>query len=110
MDLYLGYRVDVREAFDEQQARFDNVISRKCELLYPGLAELLEEDVKRGCDQCEYRRNYGARTIDEFGGVKLCEACKDEWRQYSETLPQRMAEAFPETNALAEGTGWDGWE
>ncbi|KAH6634768.1 hypothetical protein B0J18DRAFT_486943 [Chaetomium sp. MPI-SDFR-AT-0129] len=93
----LWYRVDARETFDEQQARFASVISRESYLLYPGLAELLQEDVKRECDKCEYRRNYGASTMNEFGGVKLCDACKDEWRQYSETLPQRAAEAFPET-------------
>jgi hypothetical protein len=32
----------------------------------------------------------------EFGGVKLCERCRDVWRQFSETLPKRTAEAFPE--------------
>ncbi|KAK0708426.1 hypothetical protein B0H67DRAFT_672419 [Lasiosphaeris hirsuta] len=92
----LWYRVDARETFDEQQARFASVIERRDYLLFPGLAELLEEDVKRNCDQCVYSNNYGARGINEFGGVKLCERCSDEWRRHSETLPQRAAEAFPE--------------
>ncbi|KAK3347006.1 hypothetical protein B0T25DRAFT_613795 [Lasiosphaeria hispida] len=90
----LWYRVDARETFDGQQARFASVIERQDYLLFPGLAELLEEDVKRNYDQCVYSNNYGARGINEFGGVKLCERCSDEWRRHSETL--RAAEAFPE--------------
>ncbi|KAK4446761.1 hypothetical protein QBC34DRAFT_468841 [Podospora aff. communis PSN243] len=92
----LWYRVDARDDFDEQQERFSSIVGRGDTLLYPGLAQLLEEGSKRECNQCEYSRNYGARSINEFGGVKLCEQCRDVWRQFSETLPKRTAEAFPE--------------
>lgn len=60
---------------------------------------MMDEDAKRECNQCEYSKNYGARSINEFGGVKLCDRCRDEWRQYHETLPERAANAFPQLGA-----------
>ncbi|KAK5658646.1 hypothetical protein OQA88_2041 [Cercophora sp. LCS_1] len=98
----LWFRMDAKETFDEQQARFACVIERKDYLLYPELGGWLEEDSRRNCDQCQYSRSYGARTVNEFGGVKLCESCRDEWRQHSETLWNRAAAAFPKLRVLPE--------
>jgi len=88
-----GYRVEAGAAYQDQATRFARILENKERLLFPGLAELLVEDVKR-CDQCVYRLTYGVHEMGEFGGVKLCEACRDEWRKYAETLPQRAAAAF----------------
>jgi len=88
-----GYRVEAGAAYQDQATRFTRVLENKKKLLFPGLAELLVEDVKR-CDQCVYRLTYGVYEMGGFGRVKLCEGCRDEWRKYAETLPQRAAAAF----------------
>ena len=70
-------------------------MAQKKRLLYPGLAAALENDAER-CDQCVYSTTYGTTRINEFGGVKLCEACEDKYIKYSESLPERAAAVFPE--------------
>jgi hypothetical protein len=60
-DTSAEYRVDARDNFDEQQESFASIVGRGDTLLYPGLAQLHEEDSKREYNQYEYSRNYGAR-------------------------------------------------
>ncbi|KAJ6489435.1 hypothetical protein DFH09DRAFT_1105411 [Mycena vulgaris] len=42
------------------------------------------------------RTSYGAETTHRFGGVELCNGCKDKWRDFLESFPERAAQAFPE--------------
>ncbi|KAK4444024.1 hypothetical protein QBC34DRAFT_475985 [Podospora aff. communis PSN243] len=91
----LWHRVDHRDDYDPNEERYQHVLANKHTLLYSGLAEELENDV-RHCDKCIYQDTYGATYINEFGGVKLCRECTNAYVKYSESLPERAAAAFPE--------------
>lgn len=71
------------------------VTARGDELLFPGLAEMLDRSAEGHCDDCAFRAVYGAEASGEFGGVKLCETCKLQWQEYLGSLAARTAEAFP---------------
>jgi hypothetical protein len=94
----LWNRFDVNETKDvdeEDMQRYRAVLARSEELLFPGLAELLESGGEGHCDSCHYRVSYGAQTIHCFGGVGLCDGCRAEWREFLESLPKRAAQQFP---------------
>lgn len=90
----LWNRVDrCGELVDE--SRYAVVTSRSDELLFPGLADMLDRGAEGHCHDCTFRAVYGADTFGEFGGVKLCGACRLEWQGYLGSLAARAAEAFP---------------
>lgn len=94
----LWNRVDSRQESSADQASYREAIRQSGRLLFDGLAELLQrQEPERGrCGQCRYRMSYGAERLGKFGGVELCDGCRELWRAYVESLPQRAAVAFPE--------------
>ncbi|PSK60221.1 hypothetical protein B9Z65_1119 [Elsinoe australis] len=85
------------EKFQENSSRYKEIISKHSEdLMFPGLAHALETAETGRCTDCVYRSSSGAQGVGEFGGVQLCPACREQWRQYLEALPQRVIEVFPE--------------
>jgi hypothetical protein len=95
----LWNRVDAAgiQSSTTETARYRNVIAGSKKLLIDGLADMLEGSNEGDCVDCTYRHNlsYGAQASEEFGGVKLCDGCKEEWRSYLESLPARAAKVFP---------------
>ncbi|KAJ7255117.1 BcABA3 [Mycena haematopus] len=82
---------------EESIQRYKDVIGRSEELLFPGLAEILEAENDMHCDTCLYPASYGAEApMHCFGGVQLCDKCTPQWRDFLESLPDRAAKAFPE--------------
>ncbi|KAF8131353.1 hypothetical protein K438DRAFT_1642899 [Mycena galopus ATCC 62051] len=95
----LWYRIDAnnqRDVSEESVKDYKDALARSEELLFPGLADMLEKCGDGNCDTCLYRASYGAEAIHFFGGVQLCDSCKLIWRKYIESLPERAAKAFPE--------------
>ncbi|OIW27381.1 hypothetical protein CONLIGDRAFT_633738 [Coniochaeta ligniaria NRRL 30616] len=94
----LWNRVDSGRECGPDEARYCEVIRQSGRLLFDGLADLLQrqEPGRERCDRCRYRMSYGAERSGEFGGVELCDECREGWRFYIESLPQRAAAAFPE--------------
>ena len=84
-------KVDTKEI-----ARYRSILARSDRLMFPGLAELLEVAGDGACDKCLYRESYGAEKTHQFGGVQLCGGCQSVWRVWCESLPARVAKAFPE--------------
>ncbi|KAJ7282453.1 hypothetical protein C8J57DRAFT_1554400 [Mycena rebaudengoi] len=80
----------------ESIQRYRDVLARSDELLFAGLAEILETAGDGHCDTCRYRPSYGAETTHRFGGVVLCDECRAQWRNFLESFPERAAQAFPE--------------
>lgn len=76
-------------------SRYAALIARSDKLMFPGLAEMLENSVGGHCDRCRYRLSYGAEASGRFGGVELCSRCRKEWRNYVRTFPSRASEVFP---------------
>lgn len=70
------------------------VRDRAEELLFPGLADILERAGTPHCDRCR-PATYGARALHRFGGVELCPGCRAMWRGYVESLPERAKEVYP---------------
>jgi len=90
----LWNRVDVtgRSVHD---VRYATVVARSEELMFPGLAEALEESVVGHCEDCRHRLSYGAEGLGRFGGVELCDRCREEWQAYLRSFPTRAAAVFP---------------
>ncbi|KAK4163879.1 hypothetical protein QBC43DRAFT_289441 [Cladorrhinum sp. PSN259] len=88
---------EVQVDSEDQTARDDAILQQRNRLLFDRLAECLEqEETDLKCNDCQYPKKYGASKVHQFGGVKLCERCKEEWRVYAESLPERAIQVFPE--------------
>ncbi|KAK3985223.1 putative aba 3 protein [Cladorrhinum sp. PSN332] len=99
----IWHRIDENIKPDNQsQARYLTILEQREKLLYDGLAELLEENEPH-CRDCSYRQSYSSKEVYQFGGVKLCGRCKDEWRVYVESLPKRAVKLFPALATTAFG-------
>jgi hypothetical protein len=91
----LWHRVDANGTYAEDGTRYKGIIARQSHLLFEGMAVILEQNGDGSCRGCRYRLSYGARQLERFGGVEICENCKSEWKRYMESLPQRATEIFP---------------
>lgn len=58
--------------------RYQDLMARRDEWMFPGLPEAFEAGEK--CEDCAYRPSYGAEVRHKFGGVQLCQGCRDEFR------------------------------
>ncbi|KUJ17652.1 uncharacterized protein LY89DRAFT_747336 [Mollisia scopiformis] len=76
-------------------ARYKVALARSNTLMFPGLAEMLQRSTDGRCDKCHYRLSYGAETAGRFGGVELCNVCRERWKVYLEDFPSRAARIFP---------------
>jgi hypothetical protein len=96
----LWYRIGasrMKDVSKESIQRYNDVLNRSEELLFPGLATILETADDRHCETCLYPDSYGAEVpIHCFGGVQLCDNCKAEWCDFLESFPDRVTKAFPE--------------
>ncbi|AEK46506.1 hypothetical protein RAM_40195 [Amycolatopsis mediterranei S699] len=93
-NIKLWHRVDVTEK-STHSVRYANVVARSEELMFPGLADMLESAADAHCDHCRHRLSYGAEPLGRFGGVELCDSCRADWATYLRTFPARAAEVFP---------------
>ncbi|KAF8136049.1 BcABA3 [Mycena galopus ATCC 62051] len=98
----LWYRItasELKAISGEGIQHYKDVLDRREELLFPGLAAILETADDQRCDTCLYPDSYATEApIHCFGGVQLCDICKPLWRDFLESLPERTAKAFPELN------------
>ncbi|KAH8907017.1 hypothetical protein BR93DRAFT_937933 [Coniochaeta sp. PMI_546] len=94
----LWNRVDLRREHRADETSYREAIRQSDRLLFGGLADLLQrqEPGRKRCSRCRYRMSYGAERLGQFGGVELCDECREGWRVYIESLRQRAAAAFPE--------------
>lgn len=97
----LWNRVDAtKKAGNKDVARYEAMIARSDELMFPGMKEFLEQGGDGHCDTCRYRSSYGAIKDQgrdgRFGGVELCQSCRPMWRNWLESFPARAAAVFPE--------------
>ena len=90
----LWNRIDVTEKY-VQDARYSDALARGDRLMFPGLAEILEGSDTGTCVQCRHRLSYGAKSAGQFGGVELCERCRENWKDYVEAFPERAVKIFP---------------
>lgn len=58
--------------------RYQDLMARRDEWMFPGLPEAFEAGEK--CEDCAYRASYGAEVRHKFGGVQLCQGCRDKFR------------------------------
>ncbi|KAF5713176.1 aba 3 [Fusarium globosum] len=80
---------------DRGQKKYEELIARGDELMFTGLARILERASQERCEVCEYGTAYGARIIGEFSGVRLCKSCLSEWTRYLQDVPSRAVRVFP---------------
>lgn len=89
----LWYRSDAHDS-SRRGPRYADVIAQEEKLLFPGLLDTLASSGTSHCNHCRYRHSYGAEASGEFGGVQLCDHCRDGWRTYLTDFPNRAAEVF----------------
>lgn len=81
--------------------RYQSLVrDRAEELLFPGLADILERAGTPHCDRCR-RASYGAEGVHGFGSVQLCPGCRAVWRGYVELLPERAKEVYQDLGLRA---------
>ncbi|KAL3419229.1 ABA 3 protein [Phlyctema vagabunda] len=100
----LWNRMDTDGEKAKDLQRYKDVMARSDILMYPGLAESLDNE-DNPCSDCRFRETYGAESRHQFGGVEICHACKEEWRAYFDILLERAAKAFPELASVLKLSG-----
>ncbi|MGW1373143.1 hypothetical protein ACWD6P_02545 [Streptomyces sp. NPDC002446] len=95
----LWYRVDANDT-SLPEHHLDEVASQQDRLFFPGFLTMLENAQSPRCPRCRYRTFYGAEASGRFGGVELCRECREEWRNYLMTFPDRAAQVLPITRGL----------
>lgn len=91
----LWYRNDADLGQRIPDARYEDVLAGVGHLLYPELTEALERPVENLCSQCIRSVFYGATATKEFGGVDLCDECREMWRSYVRSAWEWCAQVLP---------------
>jgi hypothetical protein len=76
-------------------SRWERIQPMVIRLFFPGMDELLEEAAQNPCKECRIREVYGAEGAGKFGGVELCDGCRQKWRLHMRSFPMRAAKVFP---------------
>ncbi|KAL1882887.1 hypothetical protein Daus18300_000525 [Diaporthe australafricana] len=98
----LWNRVDVAPPSSEKESaaetpgaeRYEALLSRRDEWMFPGLPEYLEGGGQ--CEHCVYRSSYGAEVRHTFGGVQICQGCRETFHAYAQSLPDRLRSVYPD--------------
>lgn len=80
--------------------RYMDIIAQSNKLLFPGLCDLLQSSADKHCHHCSYAPLNSSDDVQQFGGVRLCDGCKGEWRSYMRAFPTRFVAAFPEVRDI----------
>jgi hypothetical protein len=93
----LWNRVDMQNGSASDVQRYTHLMARSGELMFDGLREfLLDASEDKTCRDCQHHETHGEHNSFVFGGVKLCDGCKESWGAYVESFPTRFANVFPE--------------
>ena len=92
----LWNRMDAGERFESNDDHYNAMLARQDELMFRGFADCLQKDGDGDCSRCCYWRSYGVRSSSQFGGVKLCDLCRNRWRCFLQALPDRDEKVFPD--------------
>ena len=92
----LWNRVEEINAHPDQEKRYTDIVVQSDQLMFPGFCDLLQSSARKHCPCCSYAAPNSSRAIHQFGGVRLCHECKEDWRSYMRAFPTRLGVAFPE--------------
>lgn len=76
---------------------YRDLVAQCDERMFAGFSDLLESSAKKHCPRC-LQATSNRLEMKQFGGIRLCEDCKEGWRSYMRAFPKRFAAAFPEIN------------
>jgi hypothetical protein len=91
----LWNKVEGDAAKPAKDGRNMDIITQSDKLMIPGFCGLLESSAKKHCSHCSNAVS-GSQDIRRFGGVRLCDECRGEWRSFMRAARVRFAAAFPE--------------
>ena len=97
----LWNRIDAVTSVRSKTIRYHQALESADLFMFDGLSDMLKADDDRQCGECQFRISYGSNELHHFGGVKLCDGCKERWKIYMGQLPRRVASAFAEINNSA---------
>ncbi|EXL39376.1 hypothetical protein FOCG_18015 [Fusarium oxysporum f. sp. radicis-lycopersici 26381] len=91
----LWNKVEGDAAKPAKDGRNMDIITQSDKLMIPGFCGLLESSAEKSCSYCDSAVS-SSPGIRRFGGVRLCDECKTEWRLFMRAARVRFAAAFPE--------------
>jgi len=83
------------------KAGFADGRAQSDEHMFPGFLELLQSSTEKHCRHCSHAVFDSSMMARQFGGIRLCDNCKETWRSYMRAFPQRFGAVFPEINLSA---------
>lgn len=92
----LWNRVDMQYGDAKDVERYNHLMVRSEELMLDGLREFLDASNENTFKGCQHRETRGGYTSFAFGGVQLCEGCKESWGVYVASFSARFTDVFPE--------------
>jgi len=103
----LWYRQDTCDRLAPSDHRYELVQSRHEQLLFSGMAEMLEQNRDGACLQCrQINLGRNGRTHDD-DIVRLCQCCERACLEYVVSLPDRMVRAFPGVEEKSTKLYWN---
>ncbi|KAH7247682.1 uncharacterized protein BKA55DRAFT_515448 [Fusarium redolens] len=91
----LWHKVDSDIVKPDKDGHYMDTITKFDKLLLPGFCGLLESSARKHCSYCSNAVS-SSSDIRRFGGVRLCDECKANWRSFMRAARARFAAAFPE--------------
>ncbi|KAJ0128745.1 Vacuolar calcium ion transporter [Fusarium oxysporum f. sp. albedinis] len=91
----LWHKVDSDIVKPDKDGRYMDTITKLDKLMLPGFCSLLESSAGKHCSYCSNAVSSGS-DIRRFGGVRLCDECKANWRSFMGAARARFSAAFPE--------------
>jgi len=92
----LWNRVEGKPVALVKDEHYTAIIAQSDKLLFSGFSSILQSSAEKHCSHCSHQTFSGRKTIKQFGGIRLCDECKQEWREYMRTFPSRLRAAFPD--------------
>ena len=102
----LWNRVEAATAQPVQDSHYASVIAQSRRVRFPGFSDILERRAERRCLDCSSALFRNGTASGQFGGIRLCDGCKDAWRSYMENFLLRMVATFPEITSFVINLGY----
>ena len=94
----LWHRVEETGTQRGVEDSFADIVVPSDDHLFWGFPEVLQNSTEKYCPDCSYAASDDSKVITQFGGIRLCEECRETWRSYMRAFPQRFEAMFQDIN------------
>ncbi|KAL5325376.1 hypothetical protein ACEPPN_006501 [Leptodophora sp. 'Broadleaf-Isolate-01'] len=97
----LWHRVEETGTQSVMKESFADIMAQSDEHVFLGFSEILQNSAEKSCPHCSHAAFDSSMAIKQFGGIQLCDECRETWRSYMRAFPRRFGAVFPEINISA---------